>query len=656
AEEDHEVRKKCYSTHASRKARNNLTKKALSRVFSEEYHLVKKTIYDPRGPAIHTWNSIFFAASLASLFLDPLFFLLPQVREEEICISVSTSIQVALTAIRSLTDMFYIIHILVRFRTAYVAPSSRVIGRGELVVDPSKIASRYLRKQFWLDTLAAQPIPQVLIWIVIPCLKGSSVGGSRYVLVCILTQCLLRLYLIVPLCAQITKATGVVLETAWAGAAFNLLLYLLASHIFGCLWYLLAIGRQEDCWREMCGLENTDCQLSFLDCRRLNDPDRVSWLRSTQISSTCNPNLGSFDFGIYSVALTSGVTSEGFVRTFFFCLWWALRNLNSLGQDLATSTYPGEINFAIVFGIVSLVLFGLLVGNMQTYLQSTTARLERWRIWKSDTELWMHHRQLPQELRQKVRRHNQHNWCTTRGVDEQIILKTLPVDLRRVIKRHLCLDLVRKVPFFNMMEEHMLDAICEKLKPCLYDKGTCLDREGYPVCEMLFIVRGRLDSYTTGGGRTDFFNSSLIGPGDFCGEELLTWALDPRQNSILPSSTRTVIAITEVEAFALRAKDLKRVAPQFRRQINKPLRHVFRFHSHQWRTWAACSIQAAWFRYKKRKEAAAFERMQQHASGKTSTSLLQVATNFTIYAAKLAASTRRGGISKPEEPDFTLGN
>jgi len=146
------------------------------------------------------------------------------------------------------------------------------------------------------------------------------------------------------------------------------------------------------------------------------------------------------------------------------------------------------------------------------------------------------------------------------------------------------------------MDERMLDAICERLKPALCTENTYLVREGDPVNEMLFIIRGHLDSYTTNGGRTGFFNSCCIGPGDFCGEELLTWALDPRPTMVIPSSTRTVKAISEVEAFALIAEDLKFVASQFRRLHSKQLRNKLRFHSHQWRTWAACFIQVAWRR------------------------------------------------------------
>lgn len=59
----------------------------------------------------------------------------------------------------------------------------------------------------------------------------------------------------------------------------------------------------------------------------------------------------------------------------------------------------------------------------------------------------MRHRQLPEELRNRVRRYEQYKWLATRGVDEEVLLQSLPTDLRRDIQRHLCLDLVRRVSF-----------------------------------------------------------------------------------------------------------------------------------------------------------------------------------------------------------------
>lgn len=230
------------------------------------------------------------------------------------------------------------------------------------------------------------------------------------------------------------------------------------------------------------------------------------------------------------------------------------------------------------------------------------------------------------------------------------------------------------------MDDQLLDAICERLVSSLSTAGTYIVREGDPVSEMLFIIRGTLDSSTTNGGRTGFFNSITLRPGDFCGEELLAWALLPKSTVNLPSSTRTVKALTEVEAFVLRAEDLKFVANQFRRLHSKKLQHTFRFYSHHWRTWAACFIQAAWRRYKKRKmvkdlmmresfvldDKLDFETEQEeeeYSSGGSDPSQAKLDLGVTILASRFAVNTRRGAqkikkdempkLRKPEEPDFS---
>lgn len=219
------------------------------------------------------------------------------------------------------------------------------------------------------------------------------------------------------------------------------------------------------------------------------------------------------------------------------------------------------------------------------------------------------------------------------------------------------------------MDERLLDAICERLKPCLFTENTYIVREGDPVDEMLFIIRGRLESVTTDGGRSGFFNRSFLKEADFCGEELLTWALDPKSGSNLPSSTRTVKALTEVEAFALIAEELKFVASQFRRLHSRQVQHTFRFYSQQWRTWAACFIQAAWRRYSKRKimELRRKEESEESEGPRTNASGGSYSLGATILASRFAANALRGvhrnrnaktarelvKLQKPPEPDFT---
>ncbi|KAH6779406.1 cyclic nucleotide-gated channel 17 [Perilla frutescens var. hirtella] len=659
-----------------------------SKEFPEQQEPWHKHILDPGSDIVLNWNRVFIVSCLLALFLDPLYFYLPTIggTTGSWCVKTDVKLRIVVTFFRTIADLFYLLHVVIKFRTAYVAPSSRVFGRGDLVMDPNKIAQRYLRSDFFIDLVATLPLPQIVIWFIIPATRNSRTNHNNNALALIvLFQYIPRLYLIFPLSSQIIKATGVVTKTAWAGAAYNLLLYMLASHVLGAAWYVLSVDRYLSCWKSVCKREESlsKCSLSYLNCDAADIWERNIWINGTKVFQSCDPDqVITFKFGIFEKAVTKQVVSSSFVQKYFYCLWWGLQNLSSYGQNLSTSTFIGETSFSILIAIFGLVLFAHLIGNMQTYLQSLTVRLEEWRLKRRDTEEWMRHRQLPEDLRKRVRRYVQYKWLATRGVDEESILHGLPTDLSRDIQRHLCLDLVRRVPFFSQMDDQLLDAICERLVSSLSTEGTFIVREGDPVTEMLFIIRGRLESSTTNGGRTGFFNSITMRPGDFCGEELLTWALLPKSAVNLPSSTRTVRALDEVEAFALRAEDLKFVANQFRRLHSKKLQHTFRFYSHHWRTWAACFVQAAWRRYKRRKMAKDLARMEsfamdetkseanmedeeqdQSSNTKTPSSMIKSNLGVTILASRFAANTRRGAqklkdvhlpkLPKPEEPDFS---
>lgn len=81
---------------------------------------------------------------------------------------------------------------------------------------------------------------QVVLWFIMPAIRSSNynIKNTTFGLV-IVVQYIIRMYLIVPLSNQIIKAAGVVAKTAWGGAAYNLLLYMLASHVCHSIQYIL---------------------------------------------------------------------------------------------------------------------------------------------------------------------------------------------------------------------------------------------------------------------------------------------------------------------------------------------------------------------------------------------------------------------------------
>lgn len=73
---------------------------------------------------------------------------------------------------------------------------------------------------------------QIVIWLVIPASSGKKSDHANNTLALfVLIQYVPRLFLIFPLNQRIQKTNGVIAKTAWIGAAYNLILYMLASHV-----------------------------------------------------------------------------------------------------------------------------------------------------------------------------------------------------------------------------------------------------------------------------------------------------------------------------------------------------------------------------------------------------------------------------------------
>lgn len=146
------------------------TNAAGSKVFPEEnvFEPWQNWTLDPGSDIMVKWNRIFLITSLVALFIDPLYFYLPSIHNggSLSCVKrMDWGLSAAVTVFRSLADIVYVLHIVIKFRTAFIAPDSTVFGIGELVKDHKQIAKRYLKSDFFIDLAAALPLPQVLFLI-----------------------------------------------------------------------------------------------------------------------------------------------------------------------------------------------------------------------------------------------------------------------------------------------------------------------------------------------------------------------------------------------------------------------------------------------------------------------------------------------------------
>ncbi|KAK4488984.1 hypothetical protein RD792_004775 [Penstemon davidsonii] len=483
-------------------------------------------VMNPHAKIVQQWNKFFVICCLFAVFLDPFFFFLLSVLQDNKCIVLNWPMTTTIVVLRSMTDFIYFLHILLQFRLAYVAPESRVMGAGDLVDDLKMIAKNYLSGYFIIDFFVVLPLPQ----------------------------------------------------------------------------------RVNQCLRDACHASGITKCMEFIDCGHGNDFGRFefdpTWDQwKSNVNATSCFGKDGFNFGIYqnAVALT---TYQSLVTRYVYSLFWGFQQISTLAGNQVPSYFVWEVLFTMAIMGIGLLLFALLIGNMQNFLQALGRRRLELSLRRRDVEQWMRHRRLPEGLRRRVREAERFNWAATRGVNEGMLMEDLPEDLQRDIRRHL-FKFVKKVRIFQLLDEPIIDAISERLRTKTYIKGSrILFRHGL-IDKMVFIIRGKMESIGEDS------NVVPLSEGDACGEELLTWCLehssvnkDVRRIRIPGHkllSNRLVRCLTNVEAFVLRAADLEEVTSLFSRFLRSPrVQGAIRYESPYWRALAARRIQVAW-RYRKKR-------------------------------------------------------
>ncbi|KAM2407545.1 hypothetical protein ACFX1X_026710 [Malus domestica] len=520
-----------------------------------------------------TWKIIFIASSAFSLFVDPLICYIPVIDEKETCYFWNLKLAWIYIALRSFGDLFYYMDMVVffkRFRTELSAKSFAGASPTKTIEDHHLSTLRNFIHKKPVGFLAIL----LRIWVAFPLLQAILIIGiytylDYFALIYLLpfqyTMRAYNYYEWLYRLANVETGSRKVLK-----AMLDLLPFIIASHLYGSMWYFFALSREIACWDDYVshhvhfGVSHHVHGNSFycnyserakdMYSLRVNDDIRMGANLSCAVELPKNMTSLPFDYGIYLYALQSNMkTSEDLPRKILQCFWWGLRNLSSFGSNLQTSFYAPEIFFSVVISISGLALFLVYLNSRVQGFQ----KIAEQRI-----------------LRQKMKTTNQ-------------------VLIRKIhIMRRFRMNSLKKVPFLGSIDEQVLKAISEHLKPVTYAEDAYIIREGEPLRKMLFIRRGTVLTYTTSKGATSV--CKCLEKNDFYGEELVIWAFKFASFSELPISTATLVSQSKVEAFSIAANHLKSVVAELWLHFRKELPHS------QVEYFAASSIQAAWRRYAKK--------------------------------------------------------
>ncbi|CAK9874900.1 unnamed protein product [Sphagnum jensenii] len=569
-----------------------------------------KKVLDPKRKSVQHWNKLFVLSCFFALFVDPLFFFTIGINPEYKCVVFNYPWAIVFTVLRSVTDFILLLHMLLQFRLAYES------NNGKLVFNRRAIADRYVYSHaFVLDVITVLPLPQIVIMVFVRnyTTRDNADFLKNVLRVIVLLQDIPRCIRFFPILIG-QSPSGFVFETAWANFIINIFMYLLASHVVGCCWYLFGLQRVNSCLQNACTADNASsilCFSSYLDCG-LGDPYNrtpadINWTSQTSATSSCLLPNATFQYGIYGPMGFQVAQESSVVKKYIYSVFWGFLQLSTLAGNQIPSLFVWEVLFTMGISGLGLFLFALLIGNIQNFLQSLVRRGQEMQMRRYDVEKWMRRRNLPLEMRKSVRATERLKWGATRGVEENELLSGLQEDLRSKIKQFISLELVRKVPLFKVMDAVVLDAICARLQEQLYIKNSKIMTKDSPIKRMHFIVRGRMRSEGEDGMRQE------LSDGDYCGEELLFWylekmALKPRgtwKKRIkwqFPVSFRTVTCLDNVEAFALEASDLEDISTNYYRHMSTVrVQGALRNGSACFKTWAATRIQVAWRYYLKRR-------------------------------------------------------
>ena len=107
------------------------------------------------GKYLQMWNMMFVVSCTIAVSVDPLFFYLPAINEDNKCLALDDKLKITAICLRLVTDMIHVLNINLQF----LCPVK--LARTVIVKDAWSIAKRYLLSYFLMDILAILPIPQV---------------------------------------------------------------------------------------------------------------------------------------------------------------------------------------------------------------------------------------------------------------------------------------------------------------------------------------------------------------------------------------------------------------------------------------------------------------------------------------------------------------
>ncbi|KAL2477546.1 Potassium channel AKT2/3 [Forsythia ovata] len=300
----------------------------------------------------------------------------------------------------NIVDIFFTVDIVLTFFVAYIDPRTQL-----LVLDPRKIATRYLSTWFLMDVASTIPFDTVSFLF-----TGKHQAGVSYSVLGMLR--FWRLRRVKSFFTRIEK--DIRFNYFWVRCARLLFVTLFLAHSAGCLYYFLAVKYPHQ---------------------------GKTWIGSAI------PNFRETSLWIRYIS----------------ALYWSITTMTTVGYGDLHAVNTLEMVFIIFYMLFNLGLTAYIIGNMTNLVVEGTRRTMEFRNSIEAASSFVSRNRLPLRLRDHILAY----MCLrfkAESLNQQQLIEQLPKTLCKSIRQHLFLPTVEKVYLFKGVSSEILLLLVADMK------------------------------------------------------------------------------------------------------------------------------------------------------------------------------------------------
>ncbi|OAF67389.1 Potassium channel KAT1 [Intoshia linei] len=342
------------------------------------------------------------------------------------------------------SDLVFLLDLIINFRTGIIGGNFA----DEIILDPKKIAKRYVTTWFALDLISSIPVDYVMLYfnsqmqISQLIYAGRAIRFFRLVKLLSLLR-LLRLSRLVRYIGQWEEFLSIAIKMM---RLLNLVaLMLILGHWNGCLQWLVPMlqGFPSSSWVSINELENS------------------TW-----------------------------------TEKYTWSLFKALSHMLCIGYGKFPPQNMTDLWLTIISMLIGATCYALFIGHATSLIQSFDTSKRQYRDKIKQVEEYMIYRKIPRRLRDKISDYYCYRY-QGKMFNEKEILCELSECLREEVVNFNCRALVGSVPFFTHANPEFVSQVIGKLDHEVFQPNDFIIKVGTLGKKMYFIQEGIVDIITS---------------------------------------------------------------------------------------------------------------------------------------------------------------